>query len=77
MPKERVAKSAQIAVRLEEDVIAKLDALAARLSTTWHQANRSDMVRAAIVEGIPVLERMAAAQASPVAPSEKPRRGGR
>jgi predicted DNA-binding protein len=54
-----MAKGYQFALRLEDDLLQKLDALIPRLSTPWHQATRSDVIRAAIEVGLPVLADMA------------------
>ncbi|HQP37508.1 MAG TPA: hypothetical protein PLI95_20125, partial [Polyangiaceae bacterium] len=43
---------------LEDDLVQKADALIPKLSTPWHTATRSDVLRAAIEVGLPVLEDM-------------------
>ena len=45
-----------VAVRLEHEVIARIDALAGPLSTEWHKATRSDALRAVILRGIARME---------------------
>ncbi len=45
-----------IAFRAEQVVANRLDALAETLSTRLHEANRSDIARAAIERGLDALE---------------------
>ncbi|MFT3769633.1 MAG: hypothetical protein QM820_29710 [Minicystis sp.] len=49
-PKEHVA------VRLNAQEIARIEALRSRLSEPWRQATRSDVLRAAILKGLEALE---------------------
>ena len=49
-PKEHVA------VRLAVDLVARIDALIPRLTTPWHEANRSDVLRAIVIAGLAVVE---------------------
>ncbi len=53
-PGERPA--AHVAVRLEADVIARIDALMEPLSTEWLRLSRSDALRAIIMRGLPLVE---------------------
>ena len=46
----------QIAVRLDADVIGRLDAIAVKLSRPGLPVNRTDALRAALAEGMPILE---------------------
>lgn len=55
-----------VAVRLSQGEVERIDALIPRLSTDWHEANRSDVLRAAIVRGLPAVE------AGPVTPQGSP-----
>ena len=58
MAKERGAKKPreQIAVRLLPEEIERVEALRARLSTPWHEATRSDALRAVILRGLAAME---------------------
>ena len=60
--------SQHVAVRLDEQTLARVDALIPNLSTPWRAAKRSDVLRALILAGLDVLE-----QAEPTQ-HEKPRR---
>ncbi len=64
-----MAAGIQIAVRLEPDLLKRIDAVAPKLSTEWRQASRSDVIRALIMKALPLLE------AEGEAPDPKPRRG--
>ncbi len=74
----RPYKGPQIGVRVEQALIDRIDALAAALATPWHAPTRSDVVRALVIEGLPLLEakaaRMVAADlnAPPVVDDEPP-----
>ena len=50
-PKEHVA------VRLDNETLSRVDALAEVLSTPWHEATRSDVLRAVILAGLEGLEK--------------------
>jgi len=56
---EKQTKACQFAIRLEDDLVQKADALIPKLSTPWHTATRSDVLRATIEVGLPVLADMA------------------
>ncbi len=45
------------AVRIGEDVQERLDALVPKLSTAWHEATRSDVLRAVLMRGLPLVEK--------------------
>jgi hypothetical protein len=45
-----------VAVRLDEATVTRVDALCPSLSTSWHQASRSDALRAIILAGLPIVE---------------------
>jgi hypothetical protein len=45
-----------ISVRLNQAIIDRADALIPTLTTPWHTANRSDVLRAVILAGLDVLE---------------------
>jgi predicted DNA-binding protein len=49
----------QVSIRLRPEDFARLDAQALRLSTLWCEATQSDVVRAAILKGLAVMEREA------------------
>ena len=46
-----------VAVRLDEPTLAQVDALIPALSTPWHKAKRSDVLRALIHAGLEVHAR--------------------
>jgi hypothetical protein len=48
-----------VAVRLDEQTLARVDALIPDFSTPWHPAKRSDVLRALIHAGLEVQERAA------------------
>lgn len=54
MSKQLLAES--VAVRLAPDLLARVDALAAQLSTPWRPTTRSDVLRAALLKGLDVTE---------------------
>ena len=49
-----------VAVRMDDTLLARVDALIPVLSTNWHRASRSDVLRACILAGLPVIEKRAA-----------------
>lgn len=49
-------RTAHVAVRLDEETLARIDALAAKLSTEWHDATRSEALRLLIGEALARLE---------------------
>lgn len=55
--KEKEPAGAQCAVRLENEVIARLDKLAAKLSRPGLQLTRADAIRICLAEALPRLER--------------------
>jgi hypothetical protein len=69
----------QIAVRLETEALERVDKLIPAFATTVHEPTRAEVVRAAVLAGLPVLEREAAERgfdvgpAEPKAPKRKPR----
>ena len=44
--------SKHVAVRIDDDTLAKIDALIPAYSTPWHSAKRSDVLRALILAGL-------------------------
>lgn len=46
-----------VAVRLEEEVLSKVDALIPKFSKPWRTAKRSDVLRALIVAGLAAHDR--------------------
>ncbi len=66
-----------VAVRLEPELIRRIDALKSFFSSSWLQASRSDVLRNLIVDGLARLERAQRAERSskakpPAAPSKRP-----
>ncbi len=49
-----------VAVRLEVSTIARIDALKGYFSSAWHEASRSDILRALILYALPTFEDEAA-----------------
>jgi hypothetical protein len=45
-----------VSVRLDDPTIARLDALIPAFSQPWLRAKRSDVLRAALLAGLPVIE---------------------
>ncbi|MFT3764712.1 MAG: hypothetical protein QM820_04225 [Minicystis sp.] len=66
----RRASGDHVAVRLDERMIARLDALIPVLSTEWLAARRSDVLRKVILSGLAELER----QQRTAAPAARPAR---
>lgn len=58
-----------VAVRLDEETLARVDALEARISKPWQKATRSAALRAAILTGLDVLEASEAGGASGSGPA--------
>lgn len=54
--------STQVGVRLDDELVEKIDALAERLSTSWRKVTRADVLRGAEEEGLPILAKLAEAQ---------------
>jgi len=61
-PRRRAGR--QVAVRLDADVIARLDALLPLLESPWRKARRSDVLRKVILSGLRELEEQAPPAAS-------------
>jgi predicted DNA-binding protein len=61
MPKHAKEKepsgSLQTAVRLENEVIIRLDALIKKMSRPGLRLSRTDIIRMALAEGLPILEK--------------------
>jgi predicted DNA-binding protein len=55
--KEVVGGSLQTAVRLENETVARIDALAVKLSRPGLTLTRADVFRMALAEGLPILEK--------------------
>jgi hypothetical protein len=64
-----MAAGIQIAVRIDADLLARIDAMVAKLSTDWRQASRSDVIRALCIKALPLLE------AEGAEPEHKTRKG--
>lgn len=46
----------QIAIRVDPELLARVDALAEKMSTSWRKASRSDALRACVIAGLPAVE---------------------
>jgi hypothetical protein len=46
------APTRHVAVRMDEAVVARIDALIPSLSTPWHEATRSDALRSLVLVGL-------------------------
>ena len=61
VPPPRESRARQhIALRLDAPTVARVDALIPSLCSSWYAANRSDVMRALVMEALPILERRAA-----------------
>jgi hypothetical protein len=49
-------RTAHVAVRLDEETLARIDALTTKLSTEWHEATRSEAMRLLIGDALARLE---------------------
>jgi hypothetical protein len=52
-----MAAKDHVAVRLDPPTLDRLDVLRVVLSTDWHEATQSDVLRAVILSGLKVLEK--------------------
>jgi hypothetical protein len=52
-----MAAKDHVAVRLDPPTLERLDILREVLSTDWHEATQSDVLRAVILTGLKVLEK--------------------
>jgi predicted transcriptional regulator len=55
-------RTTQVTIRLGHDVLARLDAVAAKMTRPGLVVGRTDVLRMAIVAGLPQIERTAGAQ---------------
>jgi len=55
--KEVVGGSLQTAVRLENETVARVDALVEKMSRPGLRLSRTDIIRMALAEGLPILEK--------------------
>jgi hypothetical protein len=69
-----MAAKDHVAVRLDPPTLERLDILREVLSTDWHEATQSDVLRAVILSGLKLLEKE---QAPRVAEVKKRREAGR
>ena len=53
---DRVSKGRTRGVRVDDALDERLVQIAQRMSTPWHKANVSEAIRAALLEGMAVLE---------------------
>jgi hypothetical protein len=77
-----MAAKDHVAVRLDPATLERLDILREVLSTEWHEATQSDVLRAVILNGLKSLEKEHAARVAelkkkrdavvPEKPAEKP-----
>ncbi len=67
-----MAAKDHVAVRLDPPTLERLDILREVLSTDWHEATQSDVLRAVILSGLKMLEKE---QASRLAEVKKKREG--
>jgi hypothetical protein len=68
----RPTKGTQIGVRVESDLLTRIDDAIVKLRTAWHEPTRSDIVRACIIEALPRLEAQAERIAEATAGDAKP-----
>ncbi len=59
--------SAQIALRIENELLIELDALIPLLNTPWRRMTRSDVLRAVVLMGLPALKAQAKAMVDAMA----------
>lgn len=52
----RGQRTGWFAMRLDPEVVARIDALAKLMSEPWRDATRTDVCRAALLGGLPALE---------------------
>jgi hypothetical protein len=57
-----MAAKDHVAVRLDPPTLERLDLLREVLSTDWHEATQSDVLRAVILSGLKLLEKEHAAR---------------
>ena len=57
-----MAAKDHVAVRLDPPTLERLDLLREVLSTDWHEATQSDVLRAVILNGLKLLEKEHAAR---------------
>jgi len=55
-PKKKSDPAKHVAVRLDDDLRERVEALIPRLSTEWLACTMSDALRACIVRGVPLVE---------------------
>lgn len=76
-----MAAKDHVAVRLDPPTLERLDILREVLSTDWHEATQSDVLRAVILSGLKLLEKEHAPrvaevkkrrEGAPPTPPEKP-----
>jgi hypothetical protein len=75
-----MAAKDHVAVRLDPPTLERLDILREVLSTDWHEATQSDVLRAVILSGLKLLEKEHAPKVAEVkkrresspAPADKP-----
>jgi hypothetical protein len=57
MDRERKPQKKHTAVRVDDGTLARLEQIRPQLSTEWRDATMSDILRAALAEGLTILER--------------------
>jgi hypothetical protein len=68
------ARAQHIAFRLDPPAVARVDALIPFLSSAWHKAKRSDVLRALVLEALPILEKRAQEAGAPGSARRRARR---
>jgi hypothetical protein len=56
MRRSLIPPAEHVAVRLDAEVVARIDAFIPEMSTSWRKATRSDAVRKVILAGLAALE---------------------
>jgi hypothetical protein len=72
MPRKYIGP--QIAVRIEPELLARIDALIPAFATAVHEPTRAEVVRGAVLKGIGLLEQEARLRQD-LPPGKPPRRG--
>lgn len=53
----KTGKTTQVAIRIDDDVLARIDALVAKLSPQGMSMPRAEVIRAALLRGVEALEK--------------------
>ncbi len=57
LPAEKASRKGHVAVRVDADVEARIEAVRVTLSTEWRPATQSDALRALLLAGLKALEK--------------------